>query len=118
MKNLWAGIKLGFRTLVSNPLKYVFNPVEATTEQYRKDLEAEGYGIAEIDQAVKAFHESGGLVTSIGEAYGSVTTGVGKAVKNLGNVVNFVGKNLTVVLVVALVLVALWYFFMFRKAAA
>ena len=118
MKNLWAGIKLGFQTLVSNPIKYVLDPVGSTTEQYKKNLEAEGYGIAEIDQALKAYRESGGIVADIGEAYGGVTTGIGKAVKSLGNVVGFLGKNLTVVLVVALIIIALWYFLMFRKAAA
>lgn len=115
MKNLWAGIKLGFQTLVSNPISYLLDPVKATTEKYRENLESEGYSIAEIDQAVKVYHESGGIVTDIGEAYGSVTTGVGKAIKSVGGILNFAGKNLTLILVVAVIVVALWYFLMFRK---
>ena len=116
MKNLWAGIKLGFQTLVANPLKYMFDPVGATSTQYRQNLEAEGLSIEEIDQAVKVYEDSGGPITDVGKAYGSFTKGVGDAIKGIGGLFSFLGKNIVGVLIVAALVVAAWYFLILRKA--
>jgi actin-like ATPase involved in cell morphogenesis len=110
------GIWLGLRTLVSNPVKYLTNPVEAVTDTYRSDLEKEGLTVAQIDQAVTVFEDSGGVLTDIGQGYGSATKAVGGVFKSVGNILNFAGKNFTVILIIVVLIVAGWYFLMFRNA--
>lgn len=118
MKGFWKGLVLGLKTLVTKPLKYLTDPVGATTEVYKEELAKEGLTLAEIDQAVKAFEESGGPVTSIMKGYGSATKAVGSAVQSLGKALNFLGNNFTLVLIVVALAVAAWYLFIVRKAVA
>ena len=118
MKSFFSGLWLGTKALFTKPLQYITDPVGTTTAMYKADLEAEGASIAEIDQAVKAFEDSGGPVTDVLKGYGSATKALGNAAKSVGKALDFLGNNFTVVLVVVLLIVAGWYFLMFRKAAA
>jgi len=118
MKSFLSGLWLGTKALFTKPLQYITDPVGTTTAMYKADLEAEGASIAEIDQAVKAFEDSGGPVTGVLKGYGSATKALGNAAKSVGKALDFLGNNFTVVLVVVLLIVAGWYFLMIRKAAA
>lgn len=114
LKGFWLGV----RTLVTKPIQYLTNPVEATSSMYREDLHKEGVSMAEVDQAVKVFEDSGGILTDVGKGYGAATKAVGNAVKSFGNILAFAGKNFTIIIVLVLLAVAAWYFLMFRKATA
>ena len=116
MKSLWAGIKLGFQTLISNPIGYLTNPVKSTTELYRSQLVETGLDPVEIDARLNEFHESGGVLPDVGEAYGSVTSGIGSAVKSVGGMLNFIGKNLPIVLFLAIIITGAYFVFMGRRA--
>ena len=114
LKGFW----LGLRTLVTKPIQYLTDPVGATESVYRADLAKEGLSMEEIDQAVKVYEDSGGPVTGIGKAYGSGTKAVGDVFKSVGNILNFAGKNFTVILIVVLLVAVGWYILMFKKAVA
>ena len=116
MKSFWAGVKLGFKTLVSNPIGYLTNPVKSTTEMYRSELVETGLDPVEIDARLNEYHESGGVLTDVGEAYGSVTSGIGSAIKSVGGMLNFVGKNLPMVLLIAIVAAGAYFIFIGRRA--
>ena len=118
MKSLWEGIKLGVRTLFSNPVGYLTDPVGSTTEKYRTELIATDLPADVIQTRLDDFRKSGGILTDVGDAYGSVTKAVGSAVKSVGNILNFTGKNLTLILIVVAAIIALYYFLMFRKATS
>ena len=118
MKSFWKGFTLGLKALVTRPLKYLTDPVGTTEDIYKEELTAGGFTQAEIDQLVKAYEDTGGPVTSIFKGYGKATKAIGDAVESAGGILSFFGKNFTVVLIVALVVVGLWYFLLFRKAAA
>ena len=118
MKSFFAGVWLGLKTLVTKPIQYLTDPVGATTQVYIEELKREGLGMAEIDQAVKAYEESGGPVTGVMKGYGSATKAIGNAVKSVGKILDFVGNNFTVVLAIVLIIVAVWYFLIFRKTVA
>ena len=118
MKGFFKGVWLGLKTLVTKPLQYLTDPVGATTAVYKEQLEKEGATLAEIDQAVKAYEESGGPVTSIMKGYGSATKAVGNAVKSVGKMLDFLGNNFTLVVLVVVIAVAAYYLFIMRKAAA
>lgn len=115
MGEFWEGVKLGFRTLFSTPISYLTNPVGSTTDLYKKDLVALGYTEIEIAAKVEDYHKSGGIVTDIGEAYGSVTTGIGDAIRKAGGMIAFLGKNLPVILIAAAVIVGAFYVLRLRK---
>ena len=115
MSEFWAGIKLGFRTLIANPIGYLTNPVGSTTTQYKKDLVTLGYTDIEIAKRIEDYHNSGGVITDIGEAYGSVTTGIGNAIKNAGGMIAFIGKNLPVILLAAAVVIGAFYILQIKK---
>ena len=117
MKSFWKGFTLGLKALFTRPLRYLTDPVGATTDLYKEELSEAGMTDAEIDQLVKAYEDTGGPVTSIFKGYGSVTKAIGDAVESAGGILKFLGKNFTVVLIVALIVVGVWYFLMFRKAA-
>lgn len=116
MKSLWAGIKLGFQTLFSNPVGYLTNPVKATSDLYRSQLVETGLSPVEIDARLNEYHDSGGVLTDVGEAYGSVTSGIGSAIKSVGGMLNFIGKNLPIVLLVAIVTAGAYFVLMGRRA--
>ena len=109
MKSFWEGLKLGIRALVTKPLQYLTNPIGTTTEMYREDLQAQGVSMAEVDQAVKAYEDSGGILFDIYETGLSLASGIKKTL-------SFIGSNLTAIIIIALAIVAAWYFLMARKA--
>ncbi len=109
MDDFFAGVWLGLRTLVTKPLQYLTNPIEATTATYKEDLEEEGLSMSEVDQRVKSYEDSGGPLTGISK-------GVNNLLHGVGNLFTFLTKNLTTVLIVAVIIVIGWYFLMFRKA--
>ena len=111
MDSFFAGVWLGLRTFVTKPIEYLTNPVEATTSVYKSDLQKEGMPMEMIDQAVKSYEDSGGPITGISK-------GIAAAVKSVGNIVNFVGKNFTWILILVAVGIAAWYILMFRKATS
>ena len=108
MGSLWEGIKLGIRTLIKNPIGYLTDPVKATSDLYRTELVETGLDPVEVESRLKTFHDSGGVLTDVGEAYGSVTSGLGKAVKSLGSLLNFAGKNLIFILIIGVGLYLLY----------
>lgn len=119
MSSFWKGLKLGFKALFTRPLQYLTDPVGTTTDIYKEELtNSGGMTDEEIEQLIQDFHDSGGPVTSIFKGYGDVTKGIGDAVESVGGIFKVLGRNFSVVLIVALVVVALWYFLMFRKAAS
>jgi len=109
MKSFWQGLKLGIRALVTKPLQYLTNPIGTTTEMYREDLQAQGVSMAEVDQAVKAYEDSGGILFSLYKTGSDLASGIKKTL-------SFIGSNLTVILIIALAIIAAWYFLMARKA--
>lgn len=92
------------------------DPVKAVTDTYRSDLQQAGWNEPDIAQAVVEFEDSGGFFTDVGKAYGSTTSAVGDAVRSVGNILGFAGKNFTLILILVAVFAALWYFLLFRKA--
>lgn len=116
MKSLWAGIKLGVRALFTAPGAYLTNPVKATTDIYRADMVSAGYTTEVIETRIEEYHATGGIVGDVAKAYGSAVEGVGSAIKSIGKILNFSGKNLGLILIIAVVLIAGWYFFMAKKA--
>ena len=114
MGSLWEGIKLGFRTLVKDPIGYLTHPVKATSDVYRTELVETGLDPIEVESRLKTFQDSGGILTDVGEAYGSVTSGIGKAVKSVGSLLNFAGKNLVFILIIGVALY-LFYIAILRK---
>jgi hypothetical protein len=115
MKSFWEGVKLGFTTLFSNPIGYLTNPVKATTDVYRSQLVETGLDPIEINARLEEYHATGGVLTDVGEAYGSVTSGIGSAIKSVGGLVNFIGKNLPMVLLFAVVVFAAYTVFMAKR---
>jgi len=115
MKSFWEGVKLGFKTLFSNPIGYLTDPVKSTTEVYRTELVETGLDPIEIDARLADYHASGGVLTDVGEAYGSVTSGIGSALKSVGGLLNFIGKNLPMVLLVAVIVFAGYTVFMAKR---
>jgi hypothetical protein len=109
LKSFWEGVKLGFKTLFSKPIQYLTNPVKATSDVYADDLRAKGYSDAEVGDFIEVYHESGGVIHDVGEAYGSITSGIGSAIRNLGGLLNFAGRNIVIVLIVIGVIIAGWY---------
>lgn len=110
MKSLWAGFVLGVKTLVNDPIGYLTDPVAATTKQYQKDLKEEGLTNEQIKQAVVVYHETGGVLKDIGQAYGQVTGAVGDIFKSIGNFTNFIGKNFMLIVILGLIMFGLYYF--------
>ena len=108
MKSFWQGLKLGIRALVTKPLQYLTNPIGTTTEMYRENLQAQGASMAEQDQAIKAYEDSGGILFDIYETGLSLASGIKKTL-------SFIGSNLTVILIIALAIVAAWYFLTLRR---
>ena len=102
MKNFWVS----FKAFIASPLKYIVDPANTTIDYQVKLMEAEGRSLAEIDQAL----EGGGLVKG-GGVVRSVFTG---AVDTL----DFIFKNITWILILAILLVVGWYIFMARKVLA
>ena len=116
MSEFWEGVKLGFRSLFSNPITYLTNPVGATTDLYKKDLVALGYTEIEIKQRIEDYHNSGGVITDVGEAYGSITSGIGDAIKKAGGMIAFIGKNLPVILIALAVVIGAFYILQLKRA--
>jgi hypothetical protein len=114
LKGFWLGV----RTLIAHPIQYLTNPVEATSSMYREDLLQNGVTMAEVDQAITVFEDSGGILTDVGKGYGAATKALGNAVKSVGNILAFAGKNFGVILIVVIMIVVAWYFLMFRKVVA
>ena len=117
MKSLWEGLKLGVRALFSDPGAYLTNPVKATTDIYRADLVEAGYTTEVIETRIEEYHATGGIIGDLGKAYGSAVEGVGSAIRSVGKILNFSGKNLGLILVIAVALIAAWYFLLARKVA-
>ena len=115
MKSLWAGIKLGFRALIGDPGAYLTDPVKATTDIYRADMVEAGYTTEVIETRLDEYRQTGGIIGDLGEAYGSAVSGVGSAIRSVGKILNFSGKNLGLILVIAVALIAAWYFLLARK---
>jgi hypothetical protein len=118
LRSFWKGLTLGVKALFTRPLKYLTDPVGATEDIYKAELEAAGYSSDDIVERIKEFEGTGGPVTSVFKGYGSATKAIGDAVEQAGGVLKFFGKNFAVVLIVALIIVGIWYFLMFRKATA
>lgn len=57
-----------------------------------------------------------GVLDSIGDSTRGIFSGIGKAIKDVFNIAEFTVKNIIKIAVVALVLVALYYFLVLRKA--
>lgn len=109
MKKFLAGVWLGLKTLVNDPIGYLTNPVDATTKQYQQDLMKEGYTDQQIAQEVKVYHETGGVLGDFVKAYGQITSMLGDAAKSVGNITSFIGKNFTIILFIILLIIALPY---------
>ena len=118
MGNFLAGLWLGTKALFTKPLEYLTDPVGTTEELYREDLEKSGISMEEIDQAVKAYEDSGGPVTDIMKGYGAATKAVGNAVKSIGGILDFLGKNFTLVLIIIICIVIGWYFLIARRTVS
>lgn len=102
MKGFLAGVALGFKTFVKNPLGYLTNPIKATEAQYVADLEKAGAGTAEISDRVEDYRSSGGIVY---DAY----KGLGDLGRFLKGTASLVLRNLPLLFVLGLVLIALYY---------
>lgn len=105
MKNFWTS----FKAFLNSPLKFVQDPANTVIAYQVKLMESEGRTMAEIDQAlteegmIKGEHP---VVTSVKHLATGVVDGL-----------DFILKNLPVILVLAVAIVIGWYVLMFRKAS-
>jgi hypothetical protein len=101
MKNFWVG----FKAFIASPLKFIADPANTTIDYQVKLMEAEGRSMAEIDQALQeGGMEKGGGITPI--------------FKGLVDGMDFIFKNLSTILIIAVLVVIGWYILMFRKVAS
>jgi hypothetical protein len=92
-----SGLWLGVRSLVTNPVGYLTDPVQATSDLYMQDLAKQGASSEEQAAALTAYQSSGGLVYT---AY----SGLKKLSQGIQGVLKFILEHLgSIVLVAALV---------------
>lgn len=102
MSGFFSGLWLGVKTLVSDPIGYMTDPIGATTKKYESELAAAGLSQSEISERVSAYQDSGGLVYS-------TYSGLGKLSKGIQGILKFTLENLpAIILVVALAFAAWW----------
>jgi hypothetical protein len=102
LKSFFSGLWLGVRSLVTNPVGYLSDPVQATTNLYQQDLQKQGLSSEEVADKIRAYQDSGGLVFS---AY----SGIKKLVEGAKGLLKFVLEHLPVILLVAALVVAGYY---------
>lgn len=100
MKNFWVS----FKAFLNSPLKFVQDPANTTIAYQVKLMESEGRTMAEIDQALA----EGGMLKGEGI--------VPKIFKGAVDGLDFIFKNLSLILFLVILIVVAWYVLMFKKA--